>query len=70
MNVLKQAHICYDIFVEKLGGIISNVMTNNYITFTNDEILFEGMRHNKPFRISMKCKYHVIARVLWIMAFY
>ena len=64
MKVLNQAHICHDISIEKLDGIIGNITTDNYLTFTNDEIPSEGIRLNKALHISVKCKDHIIVRVL------
>ena len=64
MKVLNQAHVCHDISVDKLGSIIGNITTDNYLTFTDDEIPSEGMGHNKALHISVKCKDHIIARVL------
>lgn len=33
-----QAHLCHDITVEKLDGIVGNITAANFITFTDDEI--------------------------------
>ena len=38
-------------------------MTENYLTFTDDEILSKGMGHNNVLHISMKCKDHIIVSV-------
>ena len=38
MKVLNQAHVCHDISIENLGGIIGNIMADNYLTFIDDEI--------------------------------
>ena len=45
-------------------SIIGNITADNYLTFTDDEIPSKGMGHNKALHISVKCKYHIIAKVL------
>ena len=64
MKVLNRAHVCHDISVEKLGGIVGNITADNYLTFTDDEIPFEGIEHNEALHISKKCKDHIVVRVL------
>ena len=64
MKVLNQAHIYYDISIEKLSGIIGNITIHNYLSFTNDKIPSKGMGHNKEFHIFVKCEDHIIAKVL------
>ena len=64
MKVLNQVHVYHDISIKKLNDIIGNITTDNYITFTNDEIPSEGMRHSKALHISLKCKDHIITKVL------
>ena len=64
MKILNEAHICHDIYVEQLSNIIGNITTNNYLTFTNDEIPSKGIGHNKALHIFIKCKDHIIIRVL------
>lgn len=49
--------------MEKFEGIIGNITTNNYPTFTNDEILGEEAGHNKALHVSVKCMNHILARV-------
>ena len=62
--IKNQALVCHDIFIKKIGGIIGNITIDNYRTFTDDEIPYEGIGHNKALHISVKCKDHIIARVL------
>lgn len=33
---MNQAHVCHDITVEKLDGIVGNIKAANFITFTDD----------------------------------
>lgn len=62
--MLNQAHVCHDITVEKLDGIVGNITAANFITFTDDKIPPDGTEHTKALHISVKCKDHVVARVL------
>ncbi|XP_027368345.1 uncharacterized protein LOC113874309 [Abrus precatorius] len=63
LKVLNEAHVSHDITTDKFGGIIGNIVSNNYLTFANDEVPAEGMGHNKALHISVKCQDHIIARV-------
>ena len=63
-KVLNEAHFIHDISEEKFEGIVGNITTSNHLTFTDDEIHVEGARHNKALHISMKCKDHILAKVL------
>ena len=64
MKILSEAHVKQDISLGKFEGIVSHITTNNYLTFTEDEIPSEGRGHNKALHICVKCINYVIARVL------
>ena len=64
MKVLNQRHVCHDITVEKLDGIVGNIAASRYVSFSDDEIPSEGTGHVKSLHISVKCKDHLVARVL------
>ncbi|XP_073219764.1 uncharacterized protein [Cicer arietinum] len=64
MKILNEAHVTHDITLDKFGGIINNITTNNHITFIDDELPTEGRRHNKALHISVMCLDHIISRVL------
>ncbi|XP_027337245.1 uncharacterized protein LOC113850932 [Abrus precatorius] len=64
LKVLNEARVSNDITTNKFGGIVGNIVSNNYLTFTDDEVLAEGMGHNKALHISVKCRDYIIARVL------
>ena len=53
-----------DISMEGFGGIINNITANNYLTFTDEEILIEGRGHNRALHVSVKCLDHFVAKVL------
>ncbi|WVY97434.1 hypothetical protein V8G54_029585 [Vigna mungo] len=61
MKILSEAHMEQGISLNKIVG---NIVSNNYLTFTDDEIPTEGRRHNKALHVSVKCLDHVIAGVL------
>jgi len=50
--------------VEGFRGIVNNITTNNYLTFTDEEIPVEGRGHNKALHVSVKCLDHIVAKVL------
>ncbi|XP_052734034.1 uncharacterized protein LOC108321519 [Vigna angularis] len=64
MKVLSEAHVEHGISLNKFEGIVGNIISNNYLTFTDEEIPIEGRGHNKALHVSVKCLDHVIARVL------
>ncbi|XP_052736677.1 uncharacterized protein LOC128197875 [Vigna angularis] len=64
MKVLSEAHVEQGISLNKFEGIVGNIIANNYLTFTDEEIPAEGRGHNKALHVSVKCLDHVIARVL------
>ncbi|KAH1241628.1 hypothetical protein GmHk_07G019170 [Glycine max] len=64
VKVLNEAHVAQDISVEGFEGIVNNITTNNYLTFTKEEIPVEGRGHNRALHVSVKCMEHVMAKVL------
>ncbi|XP_057969465.1 uncharacterized protein LOC131158617 [Malania oleifera] len=64
LKLLNQAYIPQDISVEKFSHVIGGLSATNYITFSDEEISLEGRGHNQALHISVKCKDHMIARVL------
>ena len=43
---------------------MGRIQATNYLYFTDDELDHEGIGHNKPLYITVKCKDCVIAKVL------
>ena len=64
VKILNEAHVAQDISVEGFRGIINNIMTNNYLTFADEEIPVEGRGHNKALHVFAKCLDHIVAKVL------
>jgi len=64
MKILNGAHVEQDLSLDKFKGIVSHITANNYLTFTEKEILSEGRGHNKALHISVKFMNHFISCVL------
>jgi len=64
MKILSGAHVEQDLSLDKFEGIVSHITTNNYLTFTEEEIPSDGRGHNKALHISVKCMDHFISHVL------
>ncbi|KAL2327550.1 hypothetical protein Fmac_020977 [Flemingia macrophylla] len=64
LKVLNEAYVSHSISQDKFEGIIGNIAANDHLTFTNEEIPPEGLNHNKPLHISVKCKEYLIAKLL------
>ncbi|XP_019433359.1 PREDICTED: uncharacterized protein LOC109340205 [Lupinus angustifolius] len=71
MEILNRAHVSHDITTDKLGGIINNIVADNYISFSDHEIPSEGkeipsegMRHTSPLHISIMYQNCLIGKVL------
>ena len=64
VKVLNEAHVAQDISVEGFEGIVSNITTNNYLTFAEGEIPVEGRGHNRALHVFVKCIDHIVAKVL------
>ena len=64
VKILNEAHVAQDISMEGFGGIINNITTKNYLTFTDKEIPVEGRGHNRALHIFVKCLDHIVAKVL------
>ena len=64
VKILNEAHVVQDISVEGFEGIVNNIIANNYLTFADEEILVEGMGHNKALHVSVKCMDQIVAKVL------
>jgi len=64
VKVLNEAHVAQDISLEGFEGINSNITANNYLTFADEEIPFEGQGHNRALHVSVKCMDHIMAKVL------
>ncbi|XP_019459961.1 PREDICTED: uncharacterized protein LOC109359723 [Lupinus angustifolius] len=64
LKVLNQAHVSHDITTDKLGGIVNNIVADNYISFCDEEIPAKGTSHVRPLHISVMCNDYMIGKVL------
>jgi len=64
MKLFSGAHVEQDLSLDKFEGIVSHITTNNYLTFTKDEIPSEGRGHNKALHISVNYMDYFLSRVL------
>ncbi|KAL2330665.1 hypothetical protein Fmac_018246 [Flemingia macrophylla] len=64
LKVLNEAYVAHNISQDKFEGIVSHITANDHLTFIDEEITPEGVNHNKPLHISVKCKEYLIAKVL------
>ncbi|KAA3478158.1 RNA-directed DNA polymerase (Reverse transcriptase), Ribonuclease H-like protein [Gossypium australe] len=56
MKVLNETYVANDISVNKLDRLVGNINTDNFISFSDDEILLRGMRSTKALHITTQCK--------------
>ncbi|XP_019426907.1 PREDICTED: uncharacterized protein LOC109335214 [Lupinus angustifolius] len=61
---LNQAHVSHDITIDKLNGIINNIVADNYISFSEQEIPAEGIGHTSLLHISIMYRDCLIGKVL------
>ncbi|XP_019416408.1 PREDICTED: uncharacterized protein LOC109327698 [Lupinus angustifolius] len=64
LKVLNQAHVNHDITTDRFGGIVNNIIADNYISFCDQELPPEGTGHVRPLHISVMCNDCVIGKVL------
>jgi len=64
VKILNEAHVAQDISMEGFRGIVNNITTNNYLTFTDKEIPIKGRGHKRTLHMSVKCLDHIVAKVL------
>ena len=64
LKVLNEAYVPLDIAIDKLDRLVNNIMVDNYISFTDDEIPPEGMGNYKALHITTHFKGHILPKVL------
>lgn len=50
--------------MDQFDEVIENVTTRNLLRFNDEELPSEGKDHNKALRISLRCIYTLLSRVL------
>ncbi|XP_039068416.1 uncharacterized protein LOC120214647 [Hibiscus syriacus] len=64
LKVLNQTFEPKDVPVEKIDRLVANIQADNFISFSDDEIPSEMMGNPKALHITIRCKGHVLSRVL------
>ena len=64
MRVLSEAYIAHNISGEKVDQLVSNIIVNNVIAFTNDEILSGGRGNTKALYITISYKGYPLPKAL------
>ncbi|KAK5792531.1 hypothetical protein PVK06_033646 [Gossypium arboreum] len=64
LKVLNQAYVANNVSVEKLDRWMNNLNTDNFISFSDDEIPPNGRGSMKALHITTRCKGYIIPNVL------
>ena len=64
LKVLNEVYVPSDIPVDKLDRLMNNIIANNYISFTNDEIPPRGRGNYKALHSTTHCKGCILPKVL------
>ena len=64
LKVLKQAYVPHNAWIEKIDRLVGNVMMDNYISFSDDEILPNDRGSTKALHIITKLKDCTLPKVL------
>ena len=64
LKVLKQAYVPHNALIEKIDRLVGNVMMDNYISFSDDEIPPDGHGSTKALHITTKVKDCTLPKVL------
>ncbi|XP_039030568.1 uncharacterized protein LOC120165045 [Hibiscus syriacus] len=64
LKVLNQTFVPKDVLVEKIDRLVANIQADNFISFSDDEIPSGMMGNPKALHITIRCKGHVLSRVL------
>ena len=64
LKILKQAYVPHNASVDKIDRLVGNVMMDNYILFSDDEIPLDGHGSTKALHITIKVKHCTLPKVL------
>ena len=64
LKILKQAYVPYNASVDKIDHLVGNVMMDNYVSFSDDEIPPDGHGSTKALHITTKDKDCTLPKVL------
>ena len=64
LKVLKQTYVPHNALIEKIDRLVGNIMMDNYISFSDDEIPPNGHGSTKALHITTKVKDYTLPKVL------
>ena len=64
LKILKQAYVPHNASVDKIDRLVGNVMMDNYVSFSDDEIPPDGHGSTKALHITTKVKDCTLPKVL------
>ena len=64
LKVLKQAYVPHNALIDKIDHLVGNIMMDNYISFSDDEIPPNGHGITKTLHITTKIKDCTLSKVL------
>ena len=64
LKVLKQAYVPHNASTDKIDFLVGNIMMDNYISFSDDEIPPNGHENTKALHITTKIKDCTLSKVL------
>ena len=64
LKVLKQAYVPHNALVDKIDRLVGNIMMDNYISFSDNEIPPNGRESTKALHITTKMKDCTLPKVL------
>ena len=64
LKILKQAYVPHNASIDKIDRLVGNVMMDNYISFSDDEIPPDGHGSTKALHITTKIKDCTVPKVL------
>ena len=64
LKILKQAYVPHNASIDKIDCLVGNVMMDNYISFSDDEIPPDGHGSTKALHITTKVKDCTLPKVL------
>ena len=64
LKILKQAYVPHNASIDKIDRLVGNVMMDNYVSFSDDEIPLDGHGSTKALHITTKVKDCTLPKVL------
>ena len=64
LRVLKQAYVSHNTLIDKINCLVGNIIMDNYISFSDDEISPNGHGSTKALHITTKVKDRTLPKVI------